>query len=202
LLLLFFFNSDSTESGRQLRLKQQYFFASATLQDILYRFKRDRNLPLQIFPDKVAIQLNDTHPTIGIAELMRLLLDCEKLPWDDAWSITTRTFAFTNHTVLPEALEKWEVPLIEWMLPRIMQIIFEINRRWLEEVALKFPGDGARQSRVSLIEEGQTKKVRMAFMAIVGSHSVNGVAAIHTEILKTSVRYGNQEALNWAKRSE
>eukprot|EP00899_Mesostigma_viride_P001932 jgi/Mesvir1/1173/Mv17670-RA.2 len=178
--------NDSTEGGKELRLKQQYFFVSATLQDILVRFKK-KNKPLRCMPDKVAIQLNDTHPTISIPELMRLLLDEERLEWDEAWAIVTRTFAYTNHTILPEALERWPVCLLEHLLPRQMQIIFEINRRFLDDVRCRYPGDHERLRRLSIIEEGETKMVRMAHLAIVGSHAVNGVAAIHTHLLQTSL---------------
>lgn len=180
--------NDSTPKGRELRLKQQYFFVSASLQDMLRRFKRDfPTLPVTEFHTKAAIQLYDTHPSVSIAELMRLLIDCERLCWDDAWNCTTKTFAYTNHTVLPEALEKWDLPLFESLLPRHKQIIFEINRRFLELVAAKYPGDDSKLSRMSLIEESSPKRVRMAHLAIVGSHSVNGVAAIHTEIIKKKI---------------
>ncbi|MCX7679253.1 MAG: glycogen/starch/alpha-glucan phosphorylase [Spirochaetes bacterium] len=177
---------DESFKGKELRLKQEYFFVSATLQDIIRRYKKTHT-DFRAFPDKVAIQLNDTHPAIAIAELMRLLMDVEGLGWDEAWEITTKTFAYTNHTVLPEALEKWPVSLMEYLLPRHMMIIYEINRRFLDEVAKKYPGDNNRLYRMSLIEEGSEKKVRMANLAIVGSHSVNGVAELHTNILKSNV---------------
>src|SRR4029434_11237137 len=136
---------------------------------------------------KVAMQLNDTHPTLAVPELMRILLDDAKLGWDEAWDLTRRTLAYTHHTLLPEALEKWPLPWFETMLPRQLEIIYEINRRFLDVVLAKYPGDGARVSPLSLIEEGEPKKVRMAHVAIVGSHSTNGVAAIHTELLKKTV---------------
>lgn len=178
--------SDEAEQGRELRLKQQYFFVAATFQDIMRRFKKS-NAAYSKLPDLVAVQLNDTHPAISIAELMRILIDEEGLDWDAAWDICVRTFAYTNHTVLPEALETWPVALMARMLPRHMEIIFEINRRFLNEVAARYPNDPDRLSRMSLIQEGPEKKVRMAHLAVVGSHSVNGVAALHTRILKTSL---------------
>lgn len=176
--------SDEREAGRELRLKQQYFFVAATFQDILRRFRKSHD-DLSRLPDSVAIQLNDTHPAIAIPEFMRLLLDDERLAWDEAWDICVRTFAYTNHTILPEALESWPVALIERLLPRHMEIIFEINRRFLDGVAQRHPDDAERLRRMSLIAEGTEKRVRMANLAIVGSHSVNGVAALHTHILKT-----------------
>ncbi len=177
--------SDEVESGRELRLKQQHFFVSATLQDILRRFRK-QNPDWERFPDFVAIQLNDTHPTLAIPELMRLLMDLEGLGWDEAWDICRRTFSYTNHTVLPEALETWPVALLERLLPRHLQIIYEINRRFLEEVSRRFPDDPGLPARVSLIQEGN-RAVRMAHLAIVGGHSVNGVAALHTRILRERV---------------
>ena len=176
--------SDERQAGKELRLKQQYFFVAATFQDILRRFRKSHSA-LSSLPDNVAIQLNDTHPAIAIPELMRLLLDEEDVTWDEAWSICVRTFAYTNHTVMPEALETWPVSLIERLLPRHMEIIFEINRRFLNDVMQRNPGDTEMAGRLSLIAEGQEKRVRMAHLAIVGSHSVNGVAALHTQILKT-----------------
>lgn len=178
--------SDHTSEGRELRLKQQYFFVAASMQDIMRRYKKTRDA-LDEFPDQVAIQLNDTHPAIAIPELMRLLMDVEALDWDKAWDLCVRTFGYTNHTVLPEALEAWPVELIARVLPRHLQIIFEINRRFLKEVAHRYPGDQDRLRRMSLIEEGSVKKVRMAHLAIVGSHAVNGVAELHTQILKEQV---------------
>lgn len=178
--------ADAKQEGKELRLKQQFFFVSATLQDIIRRFKK-RNSDFKTFPDKVAIQLNDTHPTIAIAELLRLLIDVEKIDWDMASDIAQRTFAYTNHTVLPEALEKWAVPLLQKLLPRHLQIIYDINARFLGEVAKKYPGDDIKIHRMSIIEESHPKQVRMANLAIVMSHAVNGVAAIHSDILKASL---------------
>jgi starch phosphorylase len=178
--------NDKTLKGKELRLKQQYFFCSASLRDIIRRMKKI-NRSLKALPSLVAIQLNDTHPIIAIPELMRILMDEEGLGWAAAWDIVTATFAYTNHTVLPEALEKWSVDLIGNLLPRHLQIIFEVNRRFLNDVAEQFPGDFARLSAMSLIEEGNPKMVRMAHLAIVGSHSINGVAQLHSEILKDSV---------------
>jgi starch phosphorylase len=175
--------NDNVIQGKELRLKQEYFFSSATLQDIIRRYlKMHENFT--DFASKVAIQLNDTHPAIAIAELMRLLLDVYALKWEEAWRITTNTFGYTNHTILPEALEKWPVSMMETVLPRHMKIIYEINRRFLEDVSKRFPNDNGRLGRMSLIEESTEKQVRMAFLAIVGSHSVNGVAELHSEILK------------------
>ena len=178
--------NDNIYQGKELRLKQEYFFVSATLQDLIRRYKKT-NTTFDNFPNKVAIQLNDTHPAIAIAELMRILIDSEELDWDFAWDITTKTFGYTNHTVLPEALERWSVNLLEYVLPRHVQIIYEINNRFLKIIRKKFPSDIHRVSRMSIIEEGETKKVRMANLAIVGSHSVNGVAALHSEIIKKSI---------------
>lgn len=175
--------SDTSTQGRELRLKQEYFFTAATISDIIRRFKEE-NEDFRSFPDKAAIQLNDTHPSIAVVEFMRLLLDEQGLDWDTAWDITVRTFAYTNHTVMPEALEVWSVPLLENMLPRHMQIIYEINHRLLHAVADKFPGQPGRLRCMSLIEESKPKKVRMAHLAIVASHSVNGVSKLHSELLK------------------
>ena len=175
--------NDNNVSGKELRLKQQYFFTSASLQDIIRRYFQLNN-DFDKFPEKVSIQLNDTHPAIAIVELMRLLLDEHNLGWDTSWDITTKTFAYTNHTLMPEALEKWPVVLIKTLLPRHMEIIFEINARFLRLVSYKFPGDTDRLRRMSIIEEDSEPKVRMAFLAIVGSHSVNGVSKLHTELLK------------------
>ena len=176
--------NDSTFSGRELRLKQEYFFTAAAIADILRRFKVE-NSDFRRFPDKVAIQLNDTHPALAVAELMRVLIDDEELDWDTAWDITVGTFAYTNHTVMPEALECWGVPLFERVLPRHMQIIYEINARFLRDVANKHPGDNDLLRRVSLIDEADSKRVRMAYLAIVGSHSVNGVSELHSSIIRT-----------------
>jgi starch phosphorylase len=177
---------DSTAEGKGLRLLQQYFLVACTLADAIRRFRAAGN-DWAALPDKVAMQLNDTHPTLAVAELMRILLDDAKLAWDVAWDLTRRTLAYTNHTLLPEALEKWPLPWFETLMPRQLEIIYEINRQFLDEVRGKYPGDEARITRVSLIEEGEPKKVRMAHLAIVGSHSTNGVAAIHTELLKRTV---------------
>lgn len=179
--------NDSSMNGKELRLKQQYFLCSASLQDIVRRFKKLHDGDWKIFPDKVAIQLNDTHPAIAIAELMRILVDLEGLGWDEAWDIVTKTFAYTNHTLMPEALEKWPVSLFERLLPRHLQIIYEINARFLRLVSLKWPGNVQRLTRMSIIEEGGEKMVRMAYLSIVGSFAVNGVAALHSELLKTSL---------------
>ncbi|HWV99398.1 MAG TPA: glycogen/starch/alpha-glucan phosphorylase [Candidatus Acidoferrum sp.] len=179
---------DSTSMGQGLRFVQEYFLAACSLADLVRRF-RHSNSDWSNLPDKVAVQLNDTHPAIAVPELMRILLDEAKLGWDEAWDITKRTLAYTNHTLLPEALEKWPVAWFEMLLPRQLSIIYEINRRFLEEVRSRFPGDEGRVARVSLVEEGGERKVRMANLAIVGSHSTNGVAAIHSELLrKTTVR--------------
>src|SRR5262245_5987214 len=177
---------DSTAEGKGLRFLQQYFLVACSLADAIRRFRAAGN-EWNTLPDKVAMQLNDTHPTLAVPELMRILLDDAKLSWDEAWDLTRRTLAYTNHTLLPEALEKWPLPWFETLLPRQLEIIYEINRRFLDHVRAKFPGDGARVARVSLIEEGAPKKIRMAHVAIVGSHSTNGVAAIHSELLKKTV---------------
>ncbi len=178
---------DDFIEGRELRLKQEYFLVSATLQDIIRRYKKAHNDQFKSFADKVAIQLNDTHPVLAIPELMRILVDTEGIAWDKAWDITVKTFGYTNHTVLPEALEVWRVKLLEQVLPRHLQIIYEINLRFLESVSKLYPNESERLRHMSLIEEGMDRKVRMANLGIVGSHSVNGVAALHTEILKTRV---------------
>jgi len=178
--------ADNVIEGKELRFKQEYFLASATVHDVLYRFKK-KHSDLRLLPEKVAIQLNDTHPSLAIPELMRVLLDLENVEWEDAWEITRKTFAYTNHTILPEALEQWPVWFLEQILPRHLQIIYEINTRFIEEVMKRFPGDLERLERMSLVEEHWERKIRMAHLAIVGSHSVNGVAALHTEILKNSL---------------
>lgn len=178
--------NDTTEAGKELRLLQQYFFTACSLRDIIRRFEKD-NKGWETFPDKVAIQLNDTHPAIGIPELQRLLHDEQGLPWEQAWDIVTRVFAYTNHTLLPEALEKWSVGLFRKILPRHLQIILEINKRFLEEVEAKWPGDVDKKRALSLIEEGHDQKVRMGHLSVVGSHSVNGVAAIHTQLIKADL---------------
>jgi starch phosphorylase len=175
--------SDSTVVGRELRLKQQYFFVSASLQDILHRYLKHHD-SWDRLPDKIAIQLNDTHPSIAIPELMRILIDIYRLDWDRAWSITLRTFAYTNHTLLPEALETWPVGLFETMLPRHLQIIYEINRYFLKEVSQRYPDDMDLVKRVSIIDEYGERRIRMAHLAVVGSHKVNGVAKLHTRLMK------------------
>ena len=177
---------DSTAMGRELRLKQQYFFVCASLQDILYRFGRFHE-GFDELPDKVAIQLNDTHPAIAIPELMRILVDVNHLDWDKAWDLTTRTFAYTNHTLMAEALETWPVAMFEQLLPRHLQIIYEINQRFLTGVMHSFPGDNELRRRMSIIGEEEGKRVRMAHLAIIGSHKVNGVAQIHTELMKQTI---------------
>jgi starch phosphorylase len=175
--------NDNNYSGKELRLKQQYLFTAASLHDILRRYLH-HNQDLSGFAAKNAIQLNDTHPAIAIVELMRLLLDEYRLDWNSAWTIATGTFAYTNHTLLPEALEMWPVSLMKNLLPRHMDIIFDINSHFLREVGARFPNDVDRVSRMSLIQEGHEQYVRMAYLAIVGSHSVNGVAALHTQLLE------------------
>ena len=175
---------DSTAQGKALRFVQEYFLVACSLGDLLRRFRRE-NSDWNALPEKVAIQLNDTHPTLAVPELMRVLMDDEHLGWDQAWNITNNTLAYTNHTLLPEALEKWPVAWFEKIIPRHLEIIYEINRRLLDAVRTRFPGDEGRVERVSLIEEGPVKQVRMAHLAIVGSHSTNGVAEIHSKLLRT-----------------
>ena len=177
---------DSTEAGRSLRFLQQYFLVSCSLQDIIARFIKSEST-WSALPDRIAVQMNDTHPALCVAELMRILLDDARLSWDQAWDITFRCLAYTNHTLLPEALEKWPVALFETLIPRHLEIIYEINRRFLDEVRRRHPGDEARVRRVSLIEEEPTRRVRMAHLAVVGSHSTNGVAEIHSDLLRTNV---------------
>lgn len=178
--------NDNSMNGKELRLKQQYFMCAATLHDILRRHKKFHK-DCSGLAEKACIQLNDTHPAISIPEMMRLLVDEEGMSWEHAWDITTRVFAYTNHTLLPEALEKWGVDLLGRLLPRHLQIIFEINYRFLKQVSWKYPGDSGRLRRMSLIEEEGERAVRMAYLAVVGSHAVNGVAALHTELLKSRV---------------
>ncbi|MBI1903407.1 MAG: glycogen/starch/alpha-glucan phosphorylase [Planctomycetia bacterium] len=178
--------NDSFLTGKELRLRQQYFFVSCALQDMIRLF-RQRDLKLDCFHEKFAVQLNDTHAAIAVAELMRLLVDEHELDWDAAWGVTTRTFAYTNHTLLPEALEKWPLALFQKLLPRHLEIIFEINRRFLDPVRVRFAGDDDRVARLSLIDEGGERYVRMAHLACVGSHAVNGVSALHTDLLKRHV---------------
>lgn len=176
--------NDANENGKELRLRQQYFLASASLQDILEHWVGQNGKDFSQFAEKSCFQLNDTHPSIAIAELMRLLVDIYGVPWQQAWKITRSTMAYTNHTLLPEALEKWSVPLLKRLLPRLMEIIFDINAHFLSEVAAHWPGDIDRLKRLSIIEEGQPQQVRMAFLAIVGSFSVNGVAQLHSSLLQ------------------
>jgi starch phosphorylase len=175
---------DSTSFGQGLRFVQEYFLVACSLADLVRRFRRS-NADWNMLPGKVAIQLNDTHPSLAVPELMRILLDEAGLAWDQAWDLTRQTLAYTNHTLLPEALEKWPLPWFERLLPRQLEIILEINRRLLDDVRMHFPADAGRAERVSLIEEGSVRKVRMANLAIVGSHSTNGVAAIHSDLLRT-----------------
>jgi starch phosphorylase len=176
--------NDASENGKELRLRQQYFLASASLQDVLYRWEVRHGQDFSGFAEKNCFQLNDTHPSCAVPELMRLLMDDHCLDWNEAWAITTKTMAYTNHTLLPEALEKWSVRLFGQLLPRILEIIYEINARFLSEVSRRWPGDNARLARMSLIEEGPEPQVRMAYLAIVGSFSVNGVAQLHSDLLK------------------
>ena len=178
--------NDQSEEGKELRLKQQYFFVACSIADIIRRFKA-RHATFEAFPEKFAIQLNDTHPSIAVAELMRVLVDDEGLEWDAAWSITLRTIGYTNHTLMPEALERWPVALFERLLPRHLQIICEINQRFLWQVQLRWPGDDQRLSRMSIIEESPRKQVRMAHLATVGAHSVNGVAKMHSDLVTTQL---------------
>jgi starch phosphorylase len=178
--------NDEPASGKLLRLQQQYLFVSSSLQDMI-RIYRQREKDLSRFHEKYVVQLNDTHPAIGIAELMRLLVDEYDFEWEKAWEVTRKTFCYTNHTLMPEALEKWSLPLFASLLPRHLEIIYEINRRFLEEVQARFPEDGGRMSRLSLIDENGERYVRMANLACVGSHSINGVAKLHTELLKKDV---------------
>jgi starch phosphorylase len=177
---------DHSRQGRALRLKQQYFFVCCSIQDLMRRFKRAGNR-LEAFADKVAIQMNDTHPAITVAELMRVFVDEEKLPWERAWDLTRRSLAYTNHTLLPEALERWPIDLFEELLPRHLQIIYEINHRFLREVHVFAPGDDQRKRRMSIIQEDGARSVRMAHLAVVGSHMINGVAALHTNLLRAEV---------------
>ncbi|MFM8331411.1 MAG: glycogen/starch/alpha-glucan phosphorylase, partial [Candidatus Methylumidiphilus sp.] len=178
--------NDEGMQGKQLRLEQQYFFVSCSLQDML-RIMRTQHIALDKFHEKFAIQLNDTHPAIAVAELMRLLLDDHGMDWPDAWAITRKTFAYTNHTLLPEALERWPLGLFAHLLPRHMEIIYRINAELLEEVRAKFSDDPARVARMSIIDEHGERYVRMAHLACAGSHTINGVAKLHSELLKSSV---------------
>jgi glycogen phosphorylase len=178
--------SDTVDTGKELRLVQEYFLVACSLRDIIRRYLKTHR-GFDGFPDKVNIQMNDTHPALAVAELMRILVDEQALEWELAWSLTQKTLAYTNHTLLSEALEKWPVSLLEHVLPRHLQIIYEINRRFLGEIEVLWPGDTDRLSRMSLFEEGAEKQVRMAHLAIIGSHSVNGVSALHTDLIKTSL---------------
>ena len=178
--------NDEPEAGKRLRLAQQYFFVSCSLQD-MFRLLEMKGEPVTRFADAFAVQMNDTHPSIAVAELMRLLVDVHLIPWDDAWDITKRALAYTNHTLLPEALETWGLPLFQSLLPRPLELIYEINGRFLDEVRRHYPGDDARVRRMSLIDESGERRVRMANLATVGSHTVNGVAALHSELLKKTV---------------
>ncbi len=178
--------SDIQAAGKELRLLQEYFLVACAVHDIIRRYRLEFDT-WDEFPNQVAMQMNDTHPAISVAELMRVFIDVHQLDWDKAWALTTGTLGYTNHTLLSEALEKWSVGLFEYVLPRHLQIIYEINRRFLEEVAKVWPNDGGRQIRMSIIEESADKKVRMAHLAIVGSHSVNGVSALHSELIKSDL---------------
>merc|ERR1712142_675408 len=186
--------NDNVFEGKELRLKQEYFMVAATLSDIIRRYKsatpgvaKISRTTFEELPDKVAIQLNDTHPALAIPELMRILVDIEKLPWEKAWDITVRTCAYTNHTLLPEALERWPVSMLESLLPRHLQIIYDINQELMDTVSSRYPGDFDRMRRMSCVEEHGEKKINMAHLAIVGSHAVNGVAAIHSQLLTTTI---------------
>jgi glycogen phosphorylase len=178
--------NDDSDQGKRLRLTQQIFFVSCSLQDMI-RIMKLQDLPLEKFHEKFAIQLNDTHPAISIAELMRLLIDEHQMNWEQAWAITQKTFCYTNHTILPEALERWPIALFSSLLPRHMEIIYEINHHFMADVRMKFPDDAARLSRMSLVDESGGRYVRMAHLACVGSYAINGVAALHTELLKQDV---------------
>lgn len=178
--------SDSVAAGKELRLTQEYFLVACALRDIVRRYTKQHET-FEQFSQKAAVQLNDTHPALAIAELMRILVDENHLPWEHAWQITEQTFGYTNHTLMPEALEKWPVALFERLLPRHLQMIYEINKRFLDHVAWLYPGDVEKMRRVSIIEEGEQKQVRMAHLAIVGSHSVNGVSELHSQLIKTSL---------------
>ena len=178
--------NDEPEIGKRLRLLQQHFFVTCSLQDML-RIMGSTDTPVERFHEKFSVQLNDTHPAIAVAELMRLLIDKQHLDWDTAWQVTRNTFAYTNHTLLPEALEKWPIPLFQALLPRHLEIIYEINARFLDEVRMRFPFDDAMVSRLSIIEESQTRYVRMAHLACVGSFAINGVAELHSRLLKETV---------------
>jgi starch phosphorylase len=176
--------NDASENGKELRLRQQYFLASASLQDVLRQWVHKHGEDFSSFADKSCFQLNDTHPTCAVPELMRLLMDEHGLGWDEAWDITTHTMAYTNHTLLPEALERWSVSMFGRLLPRLLDIIYEINGRFMQEVALRWPGDTQRERRMSIVEECGVPQIRMAYLAVVACHSVNGVAALHSQLLQ------------------
>jgi starch phosphorylase len=178
--------SDAVVAGRELRLVQEYFLVACAVRDIVRSFQKNHD-GFRDFSARVAIQLNDTHPALAVAELMRILVDEKELPWEEAWEVTQASLGYTNHTLAPEGLEKWPVPLLEQVLPRHLQIIYEINRRFLDHISAVYPGDSERQRRMSLVEESNPKQVRMAHLAIVGSHSINGVSAIHTGLIRTSL---------------
>ncbi|MDP1634631.1 MAG: glycogen/starch/alpha-glucan phosphorylase, partial [Gallionellaceae bacterium] len=179
--------NDASENGKELRLRQQYFLASASLQDVLRNWVNAHGRNFENFAEKNCFQLNDTHPTCAVPELMRLLMDDHGMGWDEAWVITSRTMAYTNHTLLPEALEKWSVSMFGRLLPRLMDIVCEINARFLSQIALRYPGDIERQRRMSIIEEGRDQQVRMAYLAVFACHSVNGVAALHSQLLQQNL---------------
>ena len=179
--------SDDTPAGQELRLRQEYFFTAASLLDLVARHMRQQNGDIRILPDKVAIQLNDTHPAIAVAELMRILIDLHNIPWDEAWQITTATISYTNHTLLPEALESWPVSLMERLLPRHMQIVYQINRLHLDAVCALPRSDGPPLAELSLIDDNAGRRVRMSSLAFLGSHKVNGVSALHTELMRQTV---------------
>ena len=176
--------SDETPAGEELRLRQEYFFTSASLQDLVARHMRQQNGDIRLLPDKAAIQLNDTHPAIAVAELMRILVDLHQLPWEEAWRITTDTIAYTNHTLLPEALESWPVSLMERLLPRHMQIVFQINLLHLDAVCALARSDSPSLAALSLIDDNAGRRVRMSSLAFLGAHKVNGVSALHTELMR------------------
>ena len=189
--------NDASENGKELRLRQQYFLASASIKDVIREW-HESHQDFSEFAEKNCFQLNDTHPSISVAELMRQLMDEQHLGWDDAWAITSRTMAYTNHTLLPEALERWPVRLFQQLLPRLLEIIYEINARFLAQVAQHWPGDTDRLRRISIIEEGHEPMVRMAYLAIVGSFSINGVAALHTQLLTAGLFHDFYEL--WPER--
>jgi starch phosphorylase len=179
--------NDSTDAGKELRLKQQYFFCSASIYDIIRRYKLKHNDRFAKFSDLNKVQLNDTHPAIATIELLRILIDEEMLSFEEAWNVIYNTFSYTNHTVLPEALEKWSIELMGRLLPRHLELIYLINHIYLTKLKSKYPGDNEKIQRMSLIEEGWPKKIRMAYLSIVCSHAVNGVAALHSHLLKTTL---------------